>query len=167
MEEKIQWLFDRAKIQDVFISYATNVDKCDWASLKSIFTDDIERDLSSFTGSPPEKIKSAQHVNECRSTLPGFDSTQHFLLNNDIAIDGNQATAVVYMTADHTIVEDSVQKQFTICGIYTFQLVRNDSDWKICGLTLNVLSTQGDQSLFEVAGKRVATMDQTQLSKLR
>lgn len=167
MSEDIQRLVDRAKIQDVLTSYAISVDMCDWPRLRSIFSVKIERDLSSFTGQPSETIDSEQHVNECRFTLPGFDSTQHFLLNNEITIDGDQATAIVYMIADHTLVENQVQKQFTIRGFYTYRLIRNDTNWEICGMMLKVLSTQGDQSIFQIAAKRTEAMEETQRDALR
>lgn len=158
MNTDLQWLVDRAKIQDVVTRYATSVDRRDWPSLQSIFADKIERDMSSFTGNPAETIQSAQHVSECGATLPGFDSTQHFLLNTDIIIDGDQATAIVYMMADHTLVEDGEQKQFTIRGNYTYQLSRSASDWQITGMKLGVASTQGDQGIFATAACRAAAM---------
>lgn len=157
MTGNIQWLTDRAKIHDTFTRYSIAVDSLDWDLLQSIFVEDIERDLSSFTGGAPEKIKSQQHVTECQATLPGFDSTQHFLLNNEIVINGDTADATVYMMADHTLTDDDeVQKQFTIRGIYKFVLIRLNSEWKINRLELKVHSTQGDQGLFATAAQRAA-----------
>lgn len=167
MDENLQRLVDRTEIQDVFMLYASSVDRCDWLRLQSVFTDEIERDLSSLTGKLSENINSEQHVDECRSTLPGFDSTQHFLLNNDISIHGDQAKAIVYLIADHTLIEEGVQRQFTLRGFYTFRFIRIDANWKICAMTLTVLSTQGDQNIFEVAGRRVATMNETQRNAMR
>lgn len=155
-KENLQLLLDRTKIEDVYTKYTLSVDNRDWNSLESVFTTDLERDFSAFTGSPIEVIKSKQHVEESRATLPGFDSTQHFILNKKIEINEDRATAIVYMIADHTLSEDGEQKQFTINGVYTFQLLRNELDWKISGLKLNVMSTKGDQGLFEIAGKRMA-----------
>lgn len=158
MDENLIWLLDRAKIQDVFTRYSTSVDSSNWPRLQTVFTDEIDRDMSSFTGSPAEKIISAQHVAECRATLPGFDSTQHFLLNNEITIDGDQAAAIVYLIADHTLTEDDAQKQFTIRGHYNFRFLRSGDDWKICAMKLTVASTQGDQNIFATAAERAAAM---------
>lgn len=163
-DPSLQWLLDRAKIQDVLYRYATSVDMCDWLLLRSVFAYEIERDYSSFTGNPSKRIMPEQHIDECQTSLPGFSSTQHFLVNTDISIEGDHAKAVVYMTADHTLILDVNQQQFTIRGIYVFRLIRIAADWKICALKLNVLSTQGDQSLFELATARTANMDASQIS---
>lgn len=167
MDEKLQWLVDRVKIQDVFTRYTTSVDRCDWPRLQTVFADKIDRDMSSFTGNPAETIISGQHVAECRATLPGFDSTQHFLLNNEITIDGDQAEALVYLIADHTLIEDGEQKQFIIRGQYKFRFVRSSDDWKICAMKLALMSTQGDQSIFAVAAQRAAEMDDGRLDSPR
>lgn len=132
MDEELKSIVDRAKVQQVYTRYATSVNRCDWSGLQSVFTDKLDRDMPSFTGTPVlETIDSTQHVNECCATLPGFDSTQHFFLNNEITIDGDEAKAVVYMIADHNMVEDGTPKQFTIRGVYTYKFICVAADWKI------------------------------------
>lgn len=162
MNEEMKWLVNRAKIQDVITSYAISVDFCDWDRYASIFTEQFDRDFSSFTGTPAVRITREQQVAEAKAGLRGFDSTQHILTNTDISIDNDQAHAIVYMSADHTVASDGEPKQFVLEGFYTFRFVSDGTDWKICGVTLTALSARGDQGVFELAHARAAAMDEAQ-----
>lgn len=167
MSGDLKWLADRAKIHDVTVSYAMSVDFCDWDRYKSIFTDEFDRDLSSFTGKPAERVSREQHISEAKAGLRGFDFTQHRLWNTDISIEGDRAQAIVYMSAEHAIVSDGDKNQCVIDGFYTFKFTSDGENWKICGLTLTALSIHGDHSVFEVAQSRVAAMNETQRNASR
>lgn len=158
MDSDFQDLMDEVKIHRLFTQYAMSVDRRDWKQLQSLFAQKIKRDLSSFSGVPEEVINSEQHVSECQLTLPGFDSTQHFLLNHDISVNGDEAKAIVYVIADHTLVEEGAQKQFTIRGYYTFGFERTEAGWIINSIALQVESTQGDQAIFAIASQRASKL---------
>lgn len=169
MKEDTQTLLDRANIHDICTWYALGVDMCDWKLFQSIFADNFERDVSAVTGQPPQTMTPEQQVDECRAAMPGFDSTQHILTNEAITIDGNSAKAVVYMTAHHTLTVDEEQKHFVIRGFYVFRFARNsaDANWKISAVKLNVLSTEGDAGLIELAHSRASKLTPEQLNKPR
>ena len=40
IEERVQWLVDRAMINDLLVEHARCLDQRDWATLQSLFTDD-------------------------------------------------------------------------------------------------------------------------------
>jgi hypothetical protein len=102
-EEQLQLLVDRAEISDVLHRYATGLNTRDWALYRSIFTDEVDMDLSS-TGTPARRWKADDLVESARELFAGFDTTQHLSANHVHAIRGDEATCTSYMRAEHFVI---------------------------------------------------------------
>ena len=53
---------DRTQILDTVYCYATGIDTRDWALYRSIFSDEIEVDFSSYDGNPARRIRADDWV---------------------------------------------------------------------------------------------------------
>lgn len=146
----LQDLLDRAAIMDIILSYATGVDRRDWALYRSIFTDRIEIDFSTWSGMK-ETIAADEWVAMVHNTLACFDATQHTLTNLVITLDGDRARCVAAMTARHYLVESGIGTSQLLGGFYTDDLVRTASGWRIAACNLVITWEEGDRALFERA----------------
>ena len=143
-------LIDRAAISDTIFKYATGVDRRDWALYRSIFTDTVDFDFSTWRG-VRQAMSADEWVIAARDTLACFDATQHNLTNLVITLDGDRATAVVHMVATHYF-DGEVQ---TLGGFYTHGLVRGDDGvWRIAACRLVITWETGDRALFGRAAAR-------------
>jgi hypothetical protein len=146
---------DRLAVSDVVIRYATGVDTRDWDLYASCFTDPCEFDFSSWSGTPASTMSRATWVSAVRSSLSGFDATQHISTNHVISFDEGRGSArcVSYMQAQHFVADQPVTT-CTLGGYYTNALVRRSDEWRITRCQLTVTWMTGDRGLFAVARER-------------
>jgi len=152
-------LLDRQAIGDVVIRYATGADMRDWGAYRSCFCDQVEIDFSSWNGAPAGTIAADDWVAGVEAGLSGFDATQHISANHVIAIEGDRATCVSYVQAQHVLRDEGADGFFTLGGYYTNQLVRSDEGWKIRSCRLTATWSQGDRGIFERAVRRRAASE--------
>ena len=150
----LEILLARAAISDVVNQYATGIDRRDWPLYRACFADEIELDFSSWNGAEPMRMKADDWVEGVKSTLSGFDATQHVSTNHVHEIAGNEATCVSYMMALHHIVEDAERKMQAIGGYYTNKLRLGPNGWRIYACKLTVTWEKGDRALFQIAQAR-------------
>lgn len=143
-------LIARAEITDVIHAYATGIDRRDWQLYRSVFTDEVDLDFSSW-GSEPARMSADAWTAGVQRGLSGFTATQHSLSNHVVTVHGDEATCVTYMQALHYLVIDSKQDMQTLGGYYTNHLRRTTTGWKIFSCTLTVTWAVGDRGLFTIA----------------
>ena len=156
MSDILQQLKDKADIQETILKYATGIDTRDWALYRSIFADEVYLDFSSYSGQPASTMTGDQWAEAVQAMLPGFDATQHVLTNFVIDLDGDEATAAVYMKAEHFIANSSGDNSHTLGGFYVHKMKRHGEDWKIHATTLNVTWSRGNRDVYRLATERVA-----------
>lgn len=137
-EAKLQTLLDRMDITDTSIRYATGIDTRDRELYRSCFTDKIEMDFSSMGMGEPMTIPADQWVDQAFSLVSGFQSTQHIITNHVITLQGDEATCVAYLQAQHF----NPDNMLTVGGYYTNTLIRTPDGWKISKLKLTSTWTQ-------------------------
>ena len=147
-------LIDRAEIVETVNRYATGIDRCDWAMYRDIFTDTVDYDFQSWSGAVPGPIRADDWVARVSGTLSLFDATQHVLSNHRVLLDGDRATCIVYMIANHHFVTGDAREMHSIGGFYTDQLVRTAEGWRVNAVKLTVTWEMGDRGLFERAAER-------------
>jgi len=132
---KINELDDRASISDVIYRYSTGVDGKDWALFRTCFADPLNADFTS-TGVPaPRTFPLDTWIRVVQKTLSPYRVTQHFNSNVIIKVNGDEATAVVYLKARHFPLDDPDNKKiWDVGGYYTDRLVRTPEGWKIANL---------------------------------
>jgi pantothenate kinase len=137
-EKKLQTLLDRMEIIDVQTRYATGVDMRDRDLYRSCFTDELDLDMSSMGMGEPTKISADLWADQAVSIVGGFQSTQHIITNHVITVDGDKATCVAYLQAQHF----NPDRMWTVGGYYTNTLVKTPEGWKISKLKLTGTWTQ-------------------------
>ena len=133
----------RLKIQEVIARFANSFDIKDWDGLQACFTESLDTDYSDLRGTPPETITASEYVRSRRESLDHL-KLQHLVSNYEIDFtDSHHAACRASMVVWRKAEED----EFTSHCIYTFQLVRQNGDWKINSITQKVLWNEGKGSL--------------------
>lgn len=126
---------DRLAITDVVTRYFMAIDRRDWVSLRSCFTDDVEgiyegvrvaggadRIMDFFTGTSP--FRFPLEIVDLRTSM-------HFIGNHFARISGDTATAQTYAQA-HLIDHPPAGPRMRTRGLrYHDELVRADGRWLI------------------------------------
>lgn len=134
MNEALQYLLDRAEIEDVIVRYANSIDIGDWDRYRTCFTDEVETDFSEVSpGSSPdyEKRTAEEWVEVVRNGMSPYAATQHVNTNFTITVDGDVASCVNYIHAQLYAPAGRVEDSREIVGYYTWILVRTADGWRI------------------------------------
>jgi 3-phenylpropionate/cinnamic acid dioxygenase small subunit len=128
---RLQILWDRMEIIDTVNRYATSVDTRDWELFLTCYTEEMVADMVSVGFGEPMIMQAKDFLAIIRQAVSPFDSTQHFVSNHVINIDGDRATCVCYLQAQHFKEEDGGAHSLLIGGTYDHRLVRTPAGWRI------------------------------------
>jgi 3-phenylpropionate/cinnamic acid dioxygenase small subunit len=139
MQKDLQELLDERDIIDTTIAYCWAIDNRQWDVLRArVFLPTA----TAMLGSKLEGIESIlSHIN---FTLSPLDTTQHMISNHQVTLDGDHATSRCYFHAQHVRKDASGGPSYIVAGIYTDDLVRTTSAWRIKHRDLLVLWTEGN-----------------------
>jgi hypothetical protein len=134
---------NRVFIQELIAKFANSFDVKDWDGLQACLTESIHTDYSDLRGTPPETVAAADYVRSRRESLDAL-KLHHLVSNYEIDFpDSGGATC----RASMVVSRKSEAEEFTSHCVYAFQLVKQNSDWKISGITQKILWNEGQSSM--------------------
>lgn len=122
-DHAITQLIDERNLRDLAATYMRGLDRLDSALLRSVFDDDATIHYGAFTGSPDAMVIMAMQV------LSAYRTTQHFLGQITLSLNGDSATGEVYFQAFHQHATEDFDR--FICGRYIDRYARRDGRWYI------------------------------------
>ena len=130
---------NRIFIQEVIARFANSFDMKDWSGLESCLTESLFTDYSDLRGTSPQTVTAADYVAARRESLDHL-KLHHLVSNYEIDLtDSKSATC----RASMIVWRKSDEEKFTSHCVYNFQLVKQETDWKISGITQKVLWNEG------------------------
>jgi hypothetical protein len=94
----------QAEILDTIGSFAQRADRRDWEGLVGCFTEMVDRDYSSLTGSGPDRLPARKLVvEEWAPVLGSLDATQHLIGLPVVSLNGDSATVTAHFQAQHVL----------------------------------------------------------------
>ena len=148
---------DETEIVRRVYEYAYGIDLRDWDLYRSIFTDRVTADFSSYNDRPAQTMSADDWVRSVRPLFTGLDASQHAMSNPVVDLDGGHARCRMYMQAVH-ILADHPDPEFTIGGYYDDRLVRTADGWQIEAVTLTVWWRRGNAAIMPIAAERGAAL---------
>jgi hypothetical protein len=138
---------DIDKIQQLIARFANSFDVKDWNGLEACFTASLYTDYSDLRGTPPETISAKEYVQKRIDSLNHL-KLHHLVSNYEVDFtDSNSATC----RASMVVWRKSNEEEFTSHCVYIFQLIKQDDDWKISGITQKILWNEGTSSIHKGA----------------
>jgi hypothetical protein len=143
---------DRGAVLDVLARFAHGIDTRDWVLYRSVFTDEIDVDYTSYRPGSHARMAADDWVDRARRLFPGLDATQHLLANAWVQSDGPAVRVQTSMRADHFL--DGAR--YTLGGSYVHRLVDDGGTSRISAVTLTVTWTEGDSGMLALAAERAS-----------
>jgi 3-phenylpropionate/cinnamic acid dioxygenase small subunit len=134
--------------------FAAGIDTRDWELYRSVFTDDIELDYSSYRPGSVGHMRADDWVARGSVLFTGLDATQHCLYNPLVSVAGDVADLTMYVQAEHFLTNADGDNWFTLGGYYRDRLVREESGWKIAEKKLVVTWNRGNRNILAQAAER-------------
>lgn len=143
IDDKVQWLMDRALISDLLFSFAWALDTRDFGTYVNNFT---EEGVLELPAPPPGNgtyvtIERGQLV-ETLQGLKKFKATHHISTNHQITIDKDTASSRSYLQAVH--VGASPFDHWDAGGWYDCEYRRTPEGWKFTKVKLTEVWLAGD-----------------------
>ncbi|MCI4337577.1 MAG: nuclear transport factor 2 family protein [Thermoplasmata archaeon] len=143
---------DKLAVAETIYRYATGVDRRDWAMYRSLFTDTVNIDFSSFDPDLPSRVLNADDwVAGIVPLFTGLAATQHSMTNPLATVEGDAATIGMSMQAHHVYDPEDPASWFTVGGYYDDTLERIDGQWLLTGVRLTVTWRAGDPAIMNLA----------------
>lgn len=122
-DKEVARLIDESNIRALAATYMRGLDRLDSKLLRAVFADSATTHYGAFTGGPDEMVAMAMKA------LSAYRTTQHFLGQINLSIDGDAATGEVYFQAFHQHATENFDR--FICGRYIDRYARLDGSWFI------------------------------------
>lgn len=145
---------DHQEICETLYRYALALDTRNWTLYRSIFSDQVDFDFSTYHGRPAVRMHADDLVASAAQLFAGFSSTQHTMSNPIVDIDGDKARCTMYIQAAHSVEPDPDAAWFIMGGHYEDTLERSTSGWVLTGVTMKLRWTRGDKSIMRTALQR-------------
>jgi len=143
---------DTLAVAETVYRYAAGVDRRDWALYRSLFTDTVTIDFSSYSPDlPPRQMSADEWIAGVVPQFTGLAATQHSMTNPLVTIDGDSAAITMYVRAHHVFDPMDEASWYTIGGYYDNTLARVDGRWLLTGVRLTVTWRAGDPGIMELA----------------
>ncbi|MFJ4525912.1 nuclear transport factor 2 family protein [Streptomyces sp. NPDC088810] len=133
---------DRLDVIDICNRMAWYADQRAWDALAGVFADKVTLDYTSLNGGEPVTLAPAQIVDGWRTGLGVYTATHHLLGNHLVAVDGDQAVCTAAFQATHRKADDSL---WTLGGTYRFDLARTRGGWRIAGVVMTAIWSDGER----------------------
>ena len=122
----VQLLLDRAEIHDAQMRYATGVDSRNYDQICACFAPDFHAKYG------PRDFTDADQLITFISGVEGNHTTTHFMANQYIDVDGDQATMETYAMLTHHKTVDGKESEMNVPRArYIHKLARQDGRWLI------------------------------------
>lgn len=147
-----------AAISETILSVTAGVDSRDFDRVLSAFADTVIMDRTSLPGGMVVTLSAEDVVAHFRSFMPGFDLTEHLVVNHEVvSINPLRAHVLAEFAAIHRIGD----KCWALGGHNEFVLIRSGARWLIAFMKIVIQWEAGDRDLAQTARARVAEARET------
>jgi hypothetical protein len=140
----------RLQIIDTINRFFLAVDTRDYATARSLLTDQVDFDYTRMFGATMPNTAD-QMIERVRSNHAGLHGIQHLISNHIVEIDGDTANCRSNYIAHHWFPNPQGDATWAVGGRYQHRLIRTGDLWKLQGGVIEVAWTQGNRTIFDLA----------------
>lgn len=144
LNDKVQWLVDRAQISDLLCNFASCLDARDFHGYAANFVDGgyVELPEPTSTTGATFRMRKEQMPQLMPHGLGKYSATHHISSNHQMVVEGDTASSRSYLQAVH--VGKTPFEHWTGGGWYDCTYRRTSEGWKFVSVKLNVLWLSGN-----------------------
>lgn len=148
VEAMVNLLWQRTAIEELMLGFGRALDRGDWVLYRSCFTDRIRVDFERLTGFSEVEVDANDWVRFAELALSPV-RRHHQYSNFSIVVDGDRATATIYMVARHHKATDRGSSENIQYGWYNINLVLQVDGWRIARLVHDFAWISGNDALLD------------------
>jgi hypothetical protein len=151
LEAKVDYLIDRAEINDVIQRYCYGMDSRDWDLYRSCWVDEIALDFTELElfDKPMPTIKADDWVKGLSQFFANMPQSQHIKYPSQWDFRGDEATILSVMQGKHWMPTETGGPIQTVVGYYRDDFVRTDGGWKMNGMKELVHWNEGNSHVLD------------------
>lgn len=138
---------DVAQIKSTIEAIGVFADFGAFEAMCQLYDDQSTADYTSLWGTEPRTGAPSDMSTGWSGFIPGFDATRHDITVDDVVVDGDNANATARVAAHHWL-GDVV---WSISGVYTVALRKQENRWLIADWVFTLESETGDRGLVDKA----------------
>ncbi|RDG39787.1 nuclear transport factor 2 family protein [Streptomyces corynorhini] len=147
---------DRYAIIEICDRMGWHSDRREWDRATTLFSHKVLLDYTSLLGGSPTTVTPKEIVDSWIAVLGGYDTSQHLMTSHLVTLEGDAAECTTSFQATHRLDNPMGSPLWRIGGTYRFHLVRSTAGWKIDELAMNILWTEGNRNILDIAAERQA-----------
>jgi hypothetical protein len=147
LEDKVEALWSRAGIEKVMTDLGRSLDQQDWPLYRSCFGDTVDINFERTLGFKEVRVDADTWTRLAEQLLTSV-RTHHTFSNYAIELDGDRASATIYLVARHWAATDNGSSEFIQNGWYKNRFVHVGGEWKVSRLLHTHQWTSGNGALF-------------------
>ena len=121
------YIADRLQLLDLCTRYAVGVDRKDWELFRSCFTEDAVIDYTATGGPRHRRDDMVVFLSEA---MAQFSGTQHFVLNQEVEIEGDTASGRIGFYNPMPLQLEQGKMFYLVGGWYVDDYTRTSEGWK-------------------------------------
>ena len=126
MPDELKEIQDRQEIIDLTIAYGWLLDHGPRERLDTVFTPDA---VANYMGDEFNSL--AEIIEKVESALGRLTISQHLVSNQQVQLNGDEATCRCYLQAQHTLEGTEGGDNYIVAGRYEDELIRTPDGWRI------------------------------------
>jgi ketosteroid isomerase-like protein len=137
--------------EDTVLAVGQLADERNWNGLRDLFAPSV-----TFHDGQPRNLSNSELVGEWRAELSAYDRTTHRIHDLSLMVDRDKADCISQFSTTYWMVGLPGGDSWTLHGEYIHKLTRTDDGWRITGMRVTPLDTEGNIDIRELA-EREAT----------
>jgi len=147
-DQMLDILWTKGEIEQVMLNFGRALDLGDWKLYRSCFADTVLVDFERLTGQPEVRVDADLWTRFADLILSPV-RRHHQYSNFSVILDGDRASATIYMVASHWKPTDGGASEYVQNGWYENAFQRIDGQWKITRLKHTFQWITGNGALFD------------------
>ena len=146
LQERVATLEAERDVLQVLDQLDFAVDQKEWDTVRGLFLDEIDVDLTSLGGAPAPMAADTL-VDGWRSNLFEGKPSFHMRGGAVVTVEGDTAHVVATEYVLNTLPQRSEAAMWEVWGRYDYTFAKTEAGWRIAGLTFGAFHSRGDQSI--------------------
>jgi 3-phenylpropionate/cinnamic acid dioxygenase small subunit len=142
LEDKVNWLYDRAQVSELLFRFARALDTRDFEAYAALYAPGGTLELPDPRTGTHFVLRAEELAKAVPASLAAYGATHHISANHQIEVRGDVASSRSYLQAVH--VRDDPRNHWSAGGWYDCDLTRTAEGWRFTRVKLTAVWLNGE-----------------------